>query len=135
VNKGGWSGGKPNDGNRWFFFAQFGNGSARMLDSWPSLTIENKNIVDVGTIHLWQWNLAFFKNQYFVNQLIQGGKDETFSDNDWVDRWQFRSMDADYHVACALCHYLCACDYVGCADDFCNDILRKNNGKGPVNLE
>jgi len=64
---------------------------------------------------------------------MQGGKDKTNVRCGWAGCWQFRSMGVDYHAARALCRYLCACDYVGCADALCNGTLRKNKGQGPVN--
>lgn len=66
---------------------------------------------------------------------MEGEKDETSVSCGWADRWQFRSMDVDQHAARAPHHYICACDYVGCADDLCNGILRKNKEQGPVNPE
>jgi hypothetical protein len=44
-------------------------------------------------------------------------------------------MDIDQHAARAPYRYIWACDYVGCADDLCIGILRKNKGQGPVNSE
>ena len=38
--------------------------------------------------------------------------------------WQFRSMGIN-HKSRALSHYLCACDYVGSADDLCIRHIRK----------
>ena len=60
--------------------------------------------------------------------LREGEKDETSVSCGWADRWEFRGMDVDQHAARAPHHYICACDYVGCADDLGNDTLPKNNG-------